>query len=78
MFKGNYFTKMRDWMQVYNVVDLVSFIEPFRTTVEQYYPKKIDVCKDAISIQSISMKYVLNKSLKKDLEAFITSVEINK
>lgn len=78
MFKGNYFTKMGDWMQVYNVVDLVSFIEPFRTTVEQYYPKNIDVCKDAISIQSISMKYVLNKSLKKDLEAFITSVEINK
>ena len=78
MFKGNYFTKMGDWMQVYNVVDLASFIEPFRTPVEQYYPQKIDVCKDAISIQSISMKYVLNKSLKKDLEAFITSVEINK
>ena len=69
---------MGDWLQVYNVADLDSFIEPFRTTVEQYYPNKIDVCKDAISIQGISMKYVLNKSLKKDLEAFITSVEINK
>ena len=53
-------------MQVYNVVDLVSFIVPFSTTAEQYYPNKIDVCKDAISIQGISMKYVLHKSLKED------------
>lgn len=66
MFKGNYCTAVEDWLQVYNVVDLVSFIVPFSTTAEQYYPNKIDVCKDAISIQGISMKYVLHKSLKED------------
>ena len=31
----------------------------------QYYPEKVDVCKDAVSIPAISMTYVLNKSLKK-------------
>ena len=31
----------------------------------QYYPDKIDVCKDAVSIPGISMTYVLNKSLEK-------------
>ena len=41
------------------------FIEAFRKMAEQYYPNKIDVCKDAVSIPGISMTYVLNKSLKK-------------
>ena len=31
----------------------------------QYFPDKIDVCKDAVSIPDISMTYVLNKSLEK-------------
>ena len=35
---------------------------------EQYYPDKIDVGKDAVSIPGISMTYVLNKSLKKNKE----------
>ena len=33
---------------------------------EQYYPDKIDVCKDAGSIPGISMTYVLIKSLEKN------------
>ena len=31
----------------------------------QYYPDKINVLKDAVSIPGISMTYVLSKSLKK-------------
>ena len=30
----------------------------------QYYPDKIDVCKDALSIPGISITYVLKKSLE--------------
>ena len=33
---------------------------------EQYYPDKIDVCKDAVSILGMLMTYVLNKSLEKN------------
>ena len=56
---------MSDWLRVYNVADVVPFIEAFRKMAEQYYPDKIDVCKDAVSIRGISMTYVLNKSLEK-------------
>ena len=56
---------MGDWLRVYNVADVVPFIEAFRKMAGQYYPDKIDVCKDAVSIPGISMTYVLNKSLEK-------------
>ena len=46
------------WLRVYNVADVVPFIEAFRKMGGQYYPHKIDV--------KISMTYVLNKSLKKN------------
>ena len=57
---------MSDWLRVYNVVDVVPFIEAFRRMAGQYYPDKIDVCKDAVSISDTSMTYMLNKSLKKN------------
>ena len=84
LFKENDCTTMGDWLRVYNVADVVPFIEAFRKMAEQYYPDKIDVCKDAVSISGISMTYVLNKSLEKTKglsythrEAFVTYVEIN-
>ena len=74
---------MGDWLRLYNVADVVPFIETFRKMAEHYYPDKIDVCKDAVSILGISMTYVLNKSLKKTKSlsyihrgAFATYVEI--
>ena len=66
LFKENDCTTMGDWLRVYNVVDVVPFIEAFRKMAEQYYPDRIDVCKDAVSIPGISMTYVLNKSLEKN------------
>ena len=56
---------MDDWMRICNVAHVVPFIEAFRKMAGQYYPDKIDVCKDAVSIRGISMAYVLNMSLKK-------------
>ena len=76
---------MGDWLRVYNVADVVRFIEALRNKARQYYPDKIDVRKAAGSIPDISMTYVLNKSLKKKTkglnylhqEVFVTYVEIN-
>ena len=84
LFKENDCITMGDWLLVYNVADIVLFIEAFRKMAEQFYPDKIDVCKDVVSISGISMTYVLNKSLEKTKglsythwEAFVTYVEIN-
>ena len=58
---------MGDWLlRVYNAADIVPFIEAFRKMAGKYYPNKINVCKDAVSIPDISIIYVLNKSLEKD------------
>ena len=40
---------------------------------EQYYPDKIDVCKDAISIPGISMTCALSKSLEKNKKLVLYS-----
>ena len=62
---------MGDWLGICNVADVVLFIEAFRKMAGQYYPDKIDVCKDAVSIRGISMAYVLNMSLKKKILGYI-------
>ena len=69
LFKENDCTTMDDWLRVYKVADVVSFIETFSRIAEQYYPDKIDVCKDAVGIPGISMTYVVNKSLEKKQKA---------
>ena len=56
--------KMKDWLKEYNLADVKPFIEALEKTREQYYPDKIDLLKDAVSIPGISMTYVLNKALK--------------
>ena len=55
---------MKDWLEEYNLADVEPFIEALEKTREQYYPDKIDLLKDAVSIPGISMTYVLNKALK--------------
>ena len=66
LFKENDCTTMGDWLRVHNVEDVVPFIYAFKKMTGQYYPDKIDVCKDAVRIPGMSMTYVLNKSLKKN------------
>ena len=61
----NYCTAMGDWLRVYNVADVVPFIEAFSKIPGQYYLDKIDVCKDSVSIPGTSMTYVLSKFLEK-------------
>ena len=55
LFKEIGCTTMGDWLRVYNVADVVAFIEAFWKIAGQYYPDKIDVCKNAVSIPGISM-----------------------
>ena len=52
MFKANDCTTMGDWLRVYNVADVVPFIEVFKKMAEQYYPDKIDVCEDAVDVRA--------------------------
>ena len=66
LFNANDCTAMGDWLRIHNVADVVPFIEAFRKMAGQYYPHKIDVCKDAVSIPGISMTYVLDKFLEKN------------
>ena len=66
MFKENDCNTMGNWLRVYDVVDVVPFVEAFRKMAEQYYFDKIDVFKDAVSIPVISMTYVLNMSFEKN------------
>ena len=57
---------MDDVLRVYNLADVEPFAEALKKTAEQYYPDKIDMLKDAVSIPGISMTYVLNKALDND------------
>ena len=65
-----------DWLRIYNVADVVPFVETFSKMAGQYYSDKIDVGKDAVSTPGISMTYVLNKSLEKNrkLELYSSGV----
>ena len=64
-FKENDCTTMGDWLRLYNVADVVPFVEAFRKIAEQYYPDNVDLCKDTVSIPGISITYVVNKSFEK-------------
>ncbi|XP_057316834.1 uncharacterized protein LOC130657857 [Hydractinia symbiolongicarpus] len=55
---------MMDWLREYNLADVEPFIEAVDKTRLQYYDDEIDILKDAVSIPGVSMRYVLNKSLR--------------
>ena len=40
LLKENDCTAMGDWLRIYNVADVASFIETFRKMAGQYYPDK--------------------------------------
>ena len=63
---------MGDVLRVYNLADVEPFAEALKKMAEQYYPDKIDMLKDAMSIPGISMTHVLNKALDniKNLELY--------
>ena len=54
---------MMDWLKGYNLANVIPFIKALGKTRKHYYPDKIDMLKDVVSIPGISMTYVLNKAL---------------
>ena len=59
---------MMEWLREYNLADVVPFVEAVKKTRRQYCDDEIDILKDAVSIPGVSMRYVLNKSLKLNLD----------
>ena len=55
MIKENDCTTMGDWLQLYNVADVVPFIEAFRKMAGLYYTDKNVICKYAIGVSGMSM-----------------------
>ena len=66
---------MGDVLRVYNLADVEPFAEALKKTADQYYPDKIDMLKDAVSIPGISMTYVLNKALDNDKNLELYALE---
>ena len=54
---------MREVLEEYNIADVLPFVEAIEKTRELYYPDKIDMLRDEVSISGLSMRYGLNKAL---------------
>jgi len=46
---------MREVLEEYNIVDVLPFVEAIKKTRKLYYPDKIDMMKDAVSIPGLSI-----------------------
>ena len=55
---------MGDWLKVYNLADVVPFVDCVKKEIEKYVPFGIDICKDAVSITGVSLRYLINQSEK--------------
>ena len=63
-FHGKGCVTMRDWLKIYNLIDVVPFVEALEKIRNNYVKDDIDMLKDAVSIPGISMAYVINKAIK--------------
>ncbi|XP_057302867.1 uncharacterized protein LOC130637032 [Hydractinia symbiolongicarpus] len=67
-FRDEFFKRecvtMLHWLAEYNMADVIPFIEAVDKTHNIYYEGEIDILKDAVSIPGVSMRYVVNKSLR--------------
>ena len=55
---------MKDWLKIYNLIDVIPFVEALEKTRNNYIKDGIDMLKDSVSIPGISMTYVINKAIK--------------
>ena len=55
---------MGDWLRVYNLADVVPFVDCLQKEINKYVPFGIDICKDAVSIPGVSLRYLINQSEK--------------
>ena len=55
---------MMNWLRVYSLANVIPFIKALDKTQKQYYPDKMDMLKDTVSIPGISMTYMLSTALR--------------
>ena len=68
---------MHDWLKEYNIADVEPFIEAVDKTRHQYFPDKLNMLKDAVSIPSVLQSYFLNKVLEKRRECKLSDQAIH-
>ena len=51
-------------VEIYNLIDVIPFVEALEKTRNNYMKDEIDMIKDCVSIPGISMTYVMNKAIK--------------
>ena len=63
---------MHEVLKIYNEYDVVPMVEALKKTAALYYPDKIDIFKDEVSIPGVAAHYMINKGLRlnKDLELY--------
>ena len=55
---------MGDYLRVYNLSEVVPFVDCLQKEINKYVPFGIDICKDAVSIPGVSLRYLINQSEK--------------
>ena len=54
-----------DWLEYYNKLDVVPFLESLEKMRDFYTTLAIDIFKDAVSLPGVSLKYLLRGTLDK-------------
>lgn len=54
--------KFSDWLEYYNNLDVIPFLEALEKMRDFYTQYEIDIFKDALSLPGVSMKYVIRTS----------------
>ena len=52
-------TSFADWQRYYNNLDVGPFIEALQKMKTFYGERKMDICKDAVSLPGVSLQYLL-------------------
>ena len=64
IFKERGMQTFGDWLEYYNNLDVVPFLEALQKMKEFYTSLGIDILKDAVSLPGVSEKYILRKTLQ--------------
>ena len=75
MFKEKGMRTFSDWLRYYNNLDVAPGLEALEKMTNFYTEKGIDILKDAVSIQGVSLHYLLRGAVESGAELYTTSKE---
>ena len=75
MFKEKGMRTFSDWLRYYNNLDVAPGLEALEKMTNFYTEKGIDILKDAVSIQGVSLHYLLRGAVERGAELYTTSKE---